>query len=127
MVVLVFAVCAHVDGYDRVCANRKRDWGEDRVRMFVRSVESVCDGGGRSLCAALAMGRQPERKRVWDLPYALRVCHLDTVRGTALDTAGFCEGHCSIAGHGGNQLDDGSASEAEQADCASGLVQSHLE
>src|SRR5580658_5087075 len=123
MVVLVFAVCAHVDGHDRVCANRKRDGWEDRVRIFVRSVESVCDCASRSLCATLAMGRQPECKCVWDLPYALRVCHLDSVRGAALDTAGSCEGHCSIAGHGGNQLDDGSASEAEQADCASGLVQ----
>src|ERR1700744_4192439 len=124
MVVLVFAVCTLVNGYDRVCANRKRDRRQDRVRMFVRRVESVCNSGGCSLCAALALGRQPECKCLWHLSCALRVCRMDPICGAALDAAGFREGHCGVACRGGNQLDDGSTYAPEQADRASGLVQS---
>jgi hypothetical protein len=113
VVVLVHPRCCDVHGHDSVCANAERDGWEDRVRIFVRRIEPVRDSPGDSLCAALAMGGQPERKCVRDIPCALRVCCLDTVRGTALVDAGIREGPGSIACSSGYELGDGSAHEAE--------------
>jgi hypothetical protein len=63
--------------------------------------------------APLAMDRQPERKCVRDIPCALRVCCLDTVRGTPMVGDGIREGPYSIACGSGYELGDGSAHEAE--------------
>ena len=84
------------------------------ISGFVRGIEPLCDGVGYSLCAAVAMGRQPERKCIRDLYRALRVCHLATILGTSMAGAGVRERCCSIAGSDWGKLDDGSVVETKQ-------------
>jgi hypothetical protein len=103
----------------------RADWeirrSEDGVSGFLRGVEPLSGGGCDPLGAALALGRQPERKCVWNLSSALPICHLDSVRGASLDSAGNCQGCRGVGCCDWTELDGGRAVETEQGIWSSGL------